>query len=326
MRILLTGSTGWLGRHLAPMLSRAGHAVTGLDVAPGQYTQEIGTIADRAFVDDVVSRRGIEAIIHGGGLHKPDIARFPRQAFIDVNMRGTLNLLEAAVAAGHDRLIFTSTTSLMISKAIRAEEGDQAVWLDEEHSALAPRNIYGVTKLAAENLCREVHQETGLACLVLRTSRFFPEDDDTLTDPQPENLKANEFLNRRLTVEDAARAHIAALDKAPALGFGIYLVSAPPPFKREDCVALKQDAAGVIMRYFPDAADLYARRGWTLPTSISRVYDSSAFERDLGFRFQTDFNAILSALRSGEELPFAHDAGYPSPSVEGANLIWPGQA
>ena len=133
-------------------------------------------------------------------------------------------------------------------------------------------------------------------------------------------------MNGEATEEDTATVQHAEMYKVTGLGFAKYLVSAPRSYKREACVAVKQDAAGVIMRYFPDEADLYARRGWTLPTSISRVYDSSAFERDLGFRFQTDFNAILSALRSGEELPFAHDAGYPSPSVEGANLIWPGQA
>lgn len=324
MRLLLTGSTGWLGRHLAPMLSAEGHHVTGLDVAPGPYTQEIGTIADRGFINAVMRRHGIEAIIHGGALHKPDIARFPRQAFVDVNVTGTLNLLEAAVNADHDRFVFTSTTSLMISQAIRNEEAGQAVWLDETHAPLAPRNIYGVTKLAAENLCREVHMDTGLSCIVLRTSRFFPEDDDTLKDPPPENLKANEFLNRRLTADDAARAHIAALKKAPDLGFGIYITSAPTPFTRDDCKALKQDAASVIDRYFPDARDLYLRRGWTLPASIGRVYDASAMERDLGFRCRTDFAAVLDTLRTGSKLPFAHDASYPSPSVAGAELIYPG--
>ncbi len=322
MRVLLTGSSGWLGRHLAPLLEESGHKVTGLDVAPGAYTSEIGTIADRPFVNRFISVHGIEAIIHAGGLHKPDIARFSRQAFIDVNVTGTLNLLEAAAAAGHDRFVFTSTTSLMISQAIRSELSDQATWLDESHAPLAPRNIYGVTKLAAENLCREVHQQTGLACLVLRTSRFFPEEDDTLTDPPPENLKANEFLNRRLTVEDAARAHLVALEKAPGIGFGVYIVSAPTPFSRQDCAALKSAAPDVIANYFPDAADLYAARGWKLPASVGRVYDSSAFQRDLGFKFQTDFAAILKALRRGEDLPFAHDAAYPSPSVEGADLIW----
>ena len=322
MRVLLTGSSGWLGRHLAPLLDESGHKVTGLDVAPGAYTNKIGTIADRPFVNRVIADCGIEAIIHACGLHKPDIARFPRQAFIDVNVTGTLNLLEAAVAAGHDRFVFTSTTSLMISQAIRSELSDQATWLDESHAPLAPRNIYGVTKLAAENLCREIHQQTGLACLVLRTSRFFPEDDDTLTNPPPENLKANEFLNRRLTVEDAARAHLVALEKTPDIGFGVYIVSAPAPFSRQDCGALKAAAPDVITHYFPDAADLYAARGWKLPTSIGRVYDASAFQRDLGFKFQTDFAAILNALRRDEELPFAHDAAYPSPSVEGADLIW----
>ncbi|WP_300392177.1 NAD(P)-dependent oxidoreductase [Henriciella sp.] len=324
MRLLLTGSTGWLGRHLAPMLAAEGHEVVGLDVAPGPFTHEIGTVANRTFVDQVMARHGIEAILHGGALHKPDIARFPRQAFVDVNVTGTLNLLEAAVEAGHDRFVFTSTTSLMISQAIRSEEADHAVWIDERHTPLAPRNIYGATKLAAENLCRDIHLNTGLACLVLRTSRFFPEDDDTLRDPPPDNLKANEFLNRRLSVEDAARAHVAALAKAPELGFGIYIASAPTPFSRKDCAALKLDAASVIARYFPDAPDLYARHGWKLPTSISRIYDSSALENDLGFRCETDFAAILDALRSGSDLPFAHDAAYSSPSVTGAKLIHPG--
>lgn len=169
-----------------------------------------------------------------------------------------------------------------------------------------------------------MHLETGLSCIILRTSRFFPEDDDTLTDPPPENLKANEFLNRRLSVEDAARAHIAALERAPEIGFGVYIASAPTPFAREDCGALKQDAAAVIARYFPDAPGLYARRGWTLPASISRVYDGSALERDLGFRFETDFAAVLEALRTGGDLPFAHNAAYSSPSVAGATLIHPG--
>ena len=162
MRILLTGSSGWLGRFLAPMLRDAGHEVVGLDVAPGADTQIVGSVADRALIDRTFGDHGIEAVIHGGALHKPDIARYPRQAFVDVNVTGTLNLLEAAVAAGHDRFIFTSTTSLMISQAIRDECADHAVWIDETLSPLEPRNIYGVTKLAAERLCRLFHTDHGL--------------------------------------------------------------------------------------------------------------------------------------------------------------------
>lgn len=314
MRILLTGSSGWLGRFLAPMLRAEGHAVTGLDVAPGTDTDVIGSVSDRALVDRVFAERGIEAVIHGGALHKPDILRgYSKQAFIDVNVGGTLHLLEAAIAAGNDRFVFTSTTSLMISEAIRAERAAHAVWLDESSGPLESRNIYGVTKLAAEQMCRLMRLEHGLACIVLRTSRFFPEDDDTHSVPPGENLKANEFLHRRLTVEDAARAHCVALTHAPAVGFGTYIVSAPTPFARDEADELKRDAAAVIARRFPEARELYARAGWQLPASIGRVYDSSLAERALGFRCETDFAAILNALRCGGSLPFEHDPRYLSP-------------
>jgi nucleoside-diphosphate-sugar epimerase len=172
-----------------------------------------------------------------------------------------------------------------------------------------------VTKLAAEGLCRLHQAEHGLNCVVLRTGRFFPEDDDTHLEPSGLNLKANEFLHRRLTVEDAAEAHLTALDRAPAIGFGTYIISAPTPFARTDAEALKADAAGVVARYFPDAADLYGRRGWRLPASIGRVYDAGLAERELGFRCRTDFGAVLEALRTGAPLPFAHDPGYVSPST-----------
>lgn len=313
MRVLLTGSSGWLGRFLAPQLRAAGHAVIGLDVAPGADTRICGSIADRTVIDAVFAEHAPDAVIHAGALHKPDIARYDRQAFIDVNVSGTLHLLEAAVRAGHDRFVFTSTTSLMISQVIRDEAGDAAIWLDEASGPIEPRNIYGVTKYAAEQLCRLFHLEHGLSVVVLRTARFFPEEDDTHLTLGGENMKANEFLHRRLTVEDAAAAHVAALERAPGVGFGTYIVSAPPPFSRADLAELKCDAPTVVTRYFSEAATLYARRGWTLPRTIGRIYDPAAIERDLGFRCAIDFRAVLDALAADSTMPFAHDAAYLSP-------------
>ena len=313
MRVLVTGSSGWLGRYLAPMLRAGGHDVVGLDVVSAPDTDIVGSVADRAVVDAAMD--GVDAVIHAAALHKPDIARYPRQTFLDVNVTGTLNLLDAAVERGVGRFVFTSTTSLMITQTIREENAAEAVWLDEGSGPLAPRNIYGVTKRAAEELCRLTHDERGLPVVILRTARFFPEDDDTHRTLSGENMKANEFLHRRLSVQDCAAAHLMALEKVPDVGFGTYIVSAPTPFARDDAAALKTDASAVIARYFPDAADLYAARGWHLPVSIGRVYDASAIARDLGFRCATDFAAILAAMRDDRPLPFDHDASYVSPQL-----------
>jgi nucleoside-diphosphate-sugar epimerase len=322
VRILLTGSSGWLGRCLALRLRAEGHVVIGLDVAPGVDTDVRGSVADRALVERTFGEHGIEAVIHAGALHKPDIVRYPESAFRAVNLEGTRNLLEAAARAGHDRFLFTSTTSLMITAEIRAgREGGAtaAAWLDEDFGPLAPRNIYGVTKAGAEQICRQVHDESGMAVMILRTGRFFPEDDDTHSIPSGPNLKANEFLNRRLTVEDAAEAHIVALDKAPTLGCETFILSAPPPFVREECEELLRGAPAVISRHFPDAPDLYARKGWTLPSSLDRIYDPSRAERLLGFRCRTDFRAVIDAIAADGELPFSHDPAYVSPKEPVSN-------
>ena len=160
-------------------------------------------------------------------------------------------------------------------------------------------SIYGVTKRAAEELCRLFNHLHRLPIVVLRTARFFPEEDDMAHAivQSGDNTKANEFLFRRLSVEDAAEAHVAALGKAHEVGFDTYIISAMTPFSRSDCRDLIADAPGVVARYFPQYRDLYDRRGWTMFSSIDRVYDSGKAARELGFTCRTGFAEVLDGLR-----------------------------
>src|SRR5258708_40136816 len=163
---------------------------------------------------------------------------------------------------------------------------------------LQPRNIYAVTKLAAEDLCRLFLQLHRLPIVILRTSRFFPEEDDMAhtIKQSSENTKANEFLFRRLSVEDATGAHVVALAKAPAIGFDTFIVSALTPFSPGDCRDLIADAPSVVARYFPDYRAKYDKRGWTVFAAIDRVYDSNKARNVLGFTCGTNFRQVLDGL------------------------------
>ena len=245
---------------------------------------------------------GVDAILHAATLHKPHVGSHGRQEFVDVNVTGTLNLLEEAVAAGVGRFVFTSTTSAF-GRALVPPPGAPAAWITEDVAPL-PRNVYGATKTAAEDLCELVHRDHGLPCLILRTSRFFPEADDrdaVRAAYDDANVKVNELLYRRVDLEDVVDAHRLALERAPAIGFGRYIVSATTPFTRADLAALRVDAPAVVRRLFPDYETVYAPRGWAMFASIERVYDNALARDELGWSPRYDFRRALDRLRAGED-------------------------
>ena len=273
-RILVTGSAGHLGEALVRTLRDRGDDVVGLDVVGSPFTDVVGSIVDRELVARGIA--GCSAVLHTATLHKPHVATHTRQAFVDTNITGTLNLLEEAARLGVEAFVFTSTTSAF-GAALQPAFGEPAAWITED-VVPRPKNIYGATKCAAEDLCELAHRNQGLPCLVLRTSRFFPEPDD---DPAARdafadaNLKANELLNRRLDIEDTVGAHLCALERAATLGFGRYIVSATTPLQREDAAELRHDAPAVVSRRVPEWQATYDALGWQMAPVIDRVYDNT---------------------------------------------------
>lgn len=153
--------------------------------------------------------------------------------------------------------------------------GEPTAWITEEVVPI-PKNIYGVTKAAAENLCQLYYRNQGLPCIVLRTSRFFPEDDDD------EQMRAAE--------------------RARTIGYGIYIVSATIPFAPGDLPALRSDAPSVVRRRVPAYAVEYARRGWTMTQGVNRVYVNDKARRELGWAPVHDFTHLIDRLSAQKDL------------------------
>jgi UDP-glucose 4-epimerase len=298
MRILVTGSSGHLGEALMRTLADLGHTARGVDIVPSPFTSVVGSITDPAVARECV--RGVEVVLHAATLHKPHVATHSRQAFIDVNVTGTLNLLEAAAAHRVRAFVYTSTTSTF-GDALTPPSGSPAAWITEDVTPI-PKNIYGTTKTAAEDLCQLFHRNADLPCLVLRTSRFFPEEDDV-----PErrdawddaNLKVNELAYRRVDIEDVVSAHLLAMARAADLGFQKFIITATTPFTRDDLAALGTDAPAVLARRVPGYPATFAARGWRMLPALDRVYVNEKARRLLGWRPKHDFASALARVAAG---------------------------
>jgi UDP-glucose 4-epimerase len=279
MRILITGSSGRIGAAIAEQLS-ANHEVTGIDVAPGKWTQHLMSIEDR----DAVFRRvrGVNSIIHTASLHHPQLTTHSRQSFVSTNITGTLNMLEAAVQAGVQRFVYTSTTSVYGFAMVPHEE---AVWVTE-NLAPQPRDIYDTTKITAEELCRNIAASTGMPTICLRVSRFFAQSPE---------LQALYRLYRGVDVRDAARSHILALANHDTT-FDIFNISARTPFLKSDLPLLLHDPVSVLQKRAPQVIEAFAQRQWKLPTRIDRVYVTEKAEQHLGYQPRYGFDEYLEEL------------------------------
>jgi UDP-glucose 4-epimerase len=115
------------------------------------------------------------------------------------------------------------------------------------------------------------------------------------------NLKVNELLYRRVDVEDVVSSHLLAMDRAPAIGFGRFIVTATTPFRQEDLPQLGSDAPGVLARYFPEFASIYARLGWKMLPRLDRVYVNARARELLGWQPRYDFAHALRCVAAGRE-------------------------
>jgi nucleoside-diphosphate-sugar epimerase len=286
MRVVVTGSSGRVGRAIVGTLAMA-HQVVGIDRTSSPTTTIVGDILNSRLLQETFIHA--DAVIHAAALHAPHVGLLPDEEFLRVNVEGTRHVAEAALATGVSRLVFTSTTALYGN----APTAGRCRWVQED-TPPEPRTVYHRTKLEAEHELERAACNA-LAVRVLRMSRCFPE---------PCEIMASYRLHRGVDLRDVAAAHVAALTDA-GQSFQRYIVSARTPFLVEDCESLACDAVAVLKVRSPLLVQQFNQRGWVLPRSIDRVYDSTRAMRQLGWEPRFGFDEVLAQFdrRSPEVLP-----------------------
>jgi nucleoside-diphosphate-sugar epimerase len=285
--VLLTGSSGRVGRAIYGALAGS-HDVVGLDRNPFSTTRVVGCVAEAEVLRRAMG--GADAVVHTAALHAPHVGVETDEAFYRTNIEALRDLIRACRDAGVRTLVYTSTTALYGA----AVEPGRCTWVDES-TLPVPVSVYHRTKLEAESLLEDA-AGPDLAVRVIRMSRCFPEPADRMTTYR---------LHRGIDVRDVADAHVLALG-ADGAAFQRYIASSRTPFLRSDIDALATDARAVIALRCPGLVEEFERRGWPLPKTIDRVYDSAALSEALGWHSRHGYAEVLAQLdrRSLEVLPF----------------------
>ncbi|WP_348671355.1 NAD(P)-dependent oxidoreductase, partial [uncultured Idiomarina sp.] len=246
-------------------------------------------IRDSALLNEALEN--IDVIIHTAALHAPHVGLLPDSEFQSINVDATEKLALAGVKAGVKHFIFTSTTALYgYASTPKGVTG----WVNEQ-TIPQPKSIYHKSKIAAENKLKEISNLFNLPVTVLQMSRCFPE---------PADLMAVFRLTRGIDARDVANAHLCAVEKRLS-GFNRFIISGATPFNPLDCEALYNDASSVLAQRCPEIASAFRQRGWQLPETLDRVYDSSLAQNKLGWLPKHGFESVLEMLdtESAEVLP-----------------------
>ena len=289
MRVLITGAGGTLGRALAPLLAERGDEPVLFDVQDldTEHTFVQGDVREEEDVRRAAA--DCDVIVHTAAIHGIHLGNHSSRQFHDLNVTGTLNVWEAAVAAGVRGVVFSSTMG--VYGETRRPPTDDAVVALHEDAPLLPGDIYGLTKVAGEEMCRYYGRAHGIPSIALRFGMFVPE---------PFFRYGIRLLYGGVHEDDVARSVLAAVDTVASgeRTWDVYNVESVVPFTEEDGPDLRADPLRVVERYWPGARQLLEERGVTELRPVTEYFPMQRIQHGLGFRPEHDFGRWLEELRS----------------------------
>jgi len=277
-KVLITGAAGVLGKAVASLLEQEpGVRLRLTDMAPVETRHEF-VQADLANWEETKGLcEGVDELLHIAAIHP--WKKYTPQQYVDCNIKGTYNILQAAADAGVKRVIYTSSIAAMGYRYDRPEE----LPFDESRPCRPCEDIYCVSKHVGEQFCELMRHRHGMPYVALRPGTFIPRDE---ADP----AWGLSLLTQWLHASDIAMAHLLAFRSG--VKNEAIIITAKVPFTSADAPALLADARPVILRYFPKAK-LLEERGIALPKKIDRWYSIAKAERLLGYRPKWSFGEWL---------------------------------
>jgi len=262
MRILITGAGGSIGFGLTERLGNQ-HALRLSDVAVLGTAHEFVQMDVRDREAFVHAAEGVDLIVHTPAWHGIHLRDHAETDFWDLNVTGTFNLFQAAVANRVPRV----------------------VWLSSQ-SVFSRDNIYGLTKVVGEELCGFYHRKHGLRCTILRPADFTPYRNRK---HYGERLLRG-GVDRRDVVEIAALAVENGTIECDA-----FPVMREDPFTSEDVQQWRDNPGAVLERHVPGAPALIERYTIDLPEEIAPP-DISVAKEQLGYKPRYNFVTFLREL------------------------------
>jgi nucleoside-diphosphate-sugar epimerase len=220
MKVFVTGGTGFIGGHVVRKLRERGDEVVALVRSPEKATAlaDIGCeLVEGGLSDTDAIRRGIQgadAAIHGAAVYEVGIRNSEREPMYEANVRGTENVLRAALEAKTPKVVYISTVAAF------GNTGGQVVDETYKHQG-GFTSYYEETKVKAHALARRLIDDEGLPCVIVQPGGVYGPDDHS----QIGNM-VNQFLKGRMPmipfpqlgfnlvyVDDVADGVLLALDK-----------------------------------------------------------------------------------------------------------------
>ncbi|MFW5866401.1 MAG: NAD-dependent epimerase/dehydratase family protein [Armatimonadota bacterium] len=275
MKVLLTGGGGLVGSRIAPLLQER-HELTHFEMRdPGDGLPWVeGDLLDPEAVRSACE--GMDAVLHVAAIHGANWRALGDHAMFEANVMGTQNVAHAAVEAGVERLVFTSSIS-----ATGHGQGLPAPWLPiDEEIPRGPADLYGHSKALGEQICRFATTRHGLSTIVLRPGYIC---DESWTFPDTWRL-----LTHMVDVRDVASAHVAALECDPGIRHGVFLVTADSPLAYIEPLQFFADRRGCLEALFSGIGQ-YIDDGSIDPVRIDEWYTVERASVVLGWEPEHNF-------------------------------------